>query len=185
MEPRVRAKWAQDSVNSLGALRGTASTIAHARVRAETIETIRSAWPMGWLDVAPMLEVDDAICVALGSRAYEAHCRAAIAKAFQWPLLAPLLRTTLRLFEGSRTAPLRMLPDAFGLVFRDCGEMKSSVRPSDTVITLTLAPPIIVASPAFRLGIQAAIGATLETIAFRHSITIEAGADRLTFVVKY
>lgn len=170
----VRAPWAHSSVHSLFALPDSPRGVALARVRRSTIDTVEDSFRLAWVEAELLIEIDEAIRSAMGADEYLAHCRRSIRRAFDWPLLSPLVQ---RAFGGGPSAFLRALPRGYGAVTRNCGVLRARLERGTGSIQSTGLPGIVCESESFLAGIQGAILACLDVA--RREGRVEEDRSRL------
>lgn len=155
----VRAPWAQSSVHSLFALPDAQRGVALALVRRSTIDTVEDTFRLAWVEAELLVEIDEAIRRAMGAHEYLEHCRRSIRRAFDWPLLSPIVQ---RAFGGGPVAFLRALPRGYGAVTRHCGVLRAQLERGKGSIQATSLPRVVSESESFLAGIRGAILACLD-----------------------
>lgn len=122
-EPQVRASWCKLVIatvkrepeprrsNLLGAM---------ADVRTRIRQTGLTAWTSA-TDILELGETMEEVVSPAMARTIWARC---VTRAFERPMLSPIVSATLRLYGNSPAATLRMAPKVHGLVSRGCGKLE-------------------------------------------------------------
>ncbi|MEM6990834.1 MAG: hypothetical protein AAF721_10060 [Myxococcota bacterium] len=182
--PSIRAGWTRGVLRYYEAHREEALVAQTLeRVADESLRAIRALDDLEWLAIEPHVELLEALLADLGPAEFVAlYRRASVAL-----MRSRLLRTTavagVRVF--GRKAILRVLPRAWRLVVRDCGQFRVGAHPTKNcaVVTLSSMPPVIAQSQATKLCIAAMLAGACDLGGYPGRVRIApAPAGARTFV---
>ncbi|MEM7152174.1 MAG: hypothetical protein AAF799_04990 [Myxococcota bacterium] len=132
--PAVRARGLRDALQLLERRNARAYAKLLERVPAETIELVASAPPTAWIDVEhERLIVDSWVPVLGESGAVELVCDA-VHGTLNGPLFRSIIRGSARLLGANPGSLVKMVPRAWGHIYRDHLTATAEVAGADRAI---------------------------------------------------
>lgn len=171
---RVRASYTQTSIQMVGALAPREAERVREAVSSAAWHEVRSAPPLGFVDMRTHLEVDGALYDVMGRDRYRAECARLTQDLMRRPLFAPVVRG--RLLRGRPERLLSRLPLAWRLVFDDVGHAEVGEWRDGLEIRLRELPVLVRHDEPFLVGVLG----TLEgfAIACATPLTLEVDESR-------
>lgn len=119
-----------------------------ARIGEERLATIRAAGPIAWLPAEHHVAVADATIDLYGLREARAAWREVMLAAFERSMLSALVSGALRVYGAKPSSLMRMTPQAWSLVWRDCGKVwMEDAGEAHAVMRFEGLPPVLAQSP--------------------------------------
>jgi hypothetical protein len=138
----IQALHTRASLEVLGEFFPAAEPRVRERLSPLVRQAIDAAFRLDYLPVMVDLEVTAAIREELGARGSRLVARERLRRAFNGSLLSNLVRSAVALFGNSPTGLLKWAGRGYGLICRDCGELRlvsASERQAD--LRLEKLPP--------------------------------------------
>jgi hypothetical protein len=138
-----------------------------ARIRASifpaTVERIEKASTASWLPIELDVQINEAVLAILGEGGVRDWNRRSIARAFEGPLLRPVIDASVKVFGLKPSTWLAWIPRIWPAVVRGCGEIEVGARsPTACTLVYTGVPPVVARSHAFMLGLCGACEGTIQ-----------------------
>lgn len=177
--PRILASFLHDTLGVIDGMDAGLGEQVRAALKPELLAEIQEAWAASWLPIGHDVAVTEAFFRLAGEqRACEAM-RQNLVATFEKPILRPIIEGALRVLGADTARLLGWSPRAFGLLFRDVGEMSVEIGAgADTAtIRLTGLPPEVADSRAYLLGMAAALSAVFTLTGADGRANLAAAAD--------
>ncbi len=143
--PCIRANWTKLALKFLRQRPAPERDPVLARLGDDALRKVRAAGVFDWLPAPLHLSLVEALRATRGDEEARRFWRGLMLASFDRALLKPLFEGGLRLFGRSPRGILRMTPQAYQLVTRDCGSVRTESNDGDGGILLTfseLPPPL-------------------------------------------
>jgi hypothetical protein len=127
--PQFRANWTKLTLKFLRQRSAPDRDPILTRVGGDVVARVRAAGVFEWLPASLHLSIADAVHAALGDEGSRRFWRDLMMLSFDRSLLKPLVDGGIRLFGRSPLGILRMTPQAYQLVSRDCGVVRVEPGP--------------------------------------------------------
>ncbi|UJR82275.1 hypothetical protein [Sandaracinus amylolyticus] len=161
--PTIRAAFLHSNLEALGALGPAVAERVRARIPSEVLRDADEAARTAWLPVEHDVVLTEAIEQELGRAAMRAWARDGVLRATEAPLLAPIARSARAIFGITPHAFLRRAPQAWSVLYRDCGQMEYAETSSRSArVGLVGAPTAITRSVAYVEGLAAGLEAAMK-----------------------
>ncbi|AKF05104.1 hypothetical protein DB32_002253 [Sandaracinus amylolyticus] len=163
MMPTIRAAFLHSNLEALAALGPETAARVRVRIAADVLRDTEEASRTAWLPVEHDVVLTEAIEVELGRAAMRAWARDGLLRATEAPLLAPIARSARAIFGITPHAFLRRAPQAWSILYRDCGQMEyAETSPRSARVALVGAPDAITRSMAYVEGLAAGLEAAMK-----------------------
>jgi hypothetical protein len=175
LRPAVRASVA---LNQLEAWRRRPpSGAAEPAVPVELVDSIRRHGRMDWVPMSNWAMLCDAMRAACGDEDYRRFWRAIQIEMIDQPIFRNLVQGAVRLFGLRPSSFGKIVPKAFPMVFRDCGEFRCAVEDEGAMrLELSGFPVAHFRSGTMVVGFSGAFGAFFDVCHVEG--TVEAEEDR-------
>jgi hypothetical protein len=183
--PQFRANWTKLTLKFLRDRAAPDRDPILTRVSGEVLAQVRAAGVFEWLPASLHLAIANAVHGALGQYGSRRFWRDLMVLSFDRSLLKPLVDGGIRLFGRSPLGILRMTPQAYSLISRDCGVVRVDPGPGPGSVRLTFdALPPQLRVPAWVEVCAGNCEAALAALDLRGTVTTDASAlDDGRFVV--
>ena len=161
-EPAIRASFFHANLAALSALGADAERRVRARIPAELLREIEEAARVAWLPVEHDVLLTDAIDAELGRAALRRWARDGVLRATEGPLLSPIVRSARAIFGITPASMLRRAPQAWRMLYRDCGRLVyEAVGERGARVELLDSPAVLLRSTPYLDGLGAGLEAAM------------------------
>jgi hypothetical protein len=132
-KPLIRASYAKTVIGGIKRRPQVEQEALLERVGAQTRSEIRDYGMLEWMPAARFAELVSSIFDALGASGAQSFWRANLLLSLERRLLSPLRLGAIALHGNSPRSLLKMTPQAWELVSKDCGSCKVIDRPPSSL----------------------------------------------------
>jgi hypothetical protein len=171
-DPAVRARHLKQTLAS--AERTRAAPAVRRFVPPAILAGIEAAHGSDWLPIAHDVALVRAIHGALGQESYDAFARGVVVEALDGPLLGPMARIVVAAIGHDATSWARLVPKAWTLVYRDCGDW-TVVRADagEAWLRIDGLPEACANEPMWPTSLASSLSAVLEATGVAGTSTLE------------
>jgi hypothetical protein len=174
--PEIRANWSRMVLDYYTrALPPDVRDAVLAKLRAGPIARIAAAGPLEWLPAEHHVALVEAPFERVGRVAYRAMWRDMTAESLDRPIFRSLVQGTLALFRRSPAQLFRVVPQGWGLVARDTGEMvveADGKQPRVEFVWRRMAP-VLRSTDVFATAFAGSLDAVTSVAASRGSVDMD------------
>jgi hypothetical protein len=148
--PSVRARHVQQWLVLVDRYDEPYRTRFFERLPATLKASIEAASPVSWVPVEQHVALADLTRAAFGAQAAHHYYRRTLPESLKSPIFSTFVESGLRVLGVDPGAFLRWMPRAWGLIFRNCGEVRGLVTSARRgVLEYRGLPAVCVASDAW------------------------------------
>lgn len=186
--PEVRALLLQNNLSSVEQLRSFdrerwAKVLA--RWGPEAYEAVCKVSRIGWVDVKYDVQLATAIAEELGTPALREWARSSISKAMASPILKPLVDGAVHIFGAEPAALYRWICRAWGVLFRNCGDLELRAIAARSCIVVLHEPPAVVKERAYLEGMTSSFGGPLEMFDVAGKVELDVRPQEVRFLISW